>query len=185
MRFGFPFGHLGLRTRPLWVKGALGAAALFALTAAWLPIAPRTQERGPEAVHLEPGAFDFSSMNVPQPTALVPDPPAPAVQPWGRGKADREKTAALPAGVERFDRCTGNCETRDPALAPLAMSPPNTPSAASAPAIQTVSGAALRPPAAVEPRPHAPSALDKQIDAIKSFAGDVKDSIGNVMPKLW
>lgn len=41
-----------------------------------------------------------------------------------------ERVAALPPGVERFDQCQGNCDTRDPMLVPVSYPMAVSPTAA-------------------------------------------------------
>lgn len=52
-----------------------------------------------------------------------PHPASGAAPAAGAGHAPAQ-LIAYPAGVERFDQCTGNCETRDPMLGPIAYPAP-------------------------------------------------------------
>jgi len=138
-----------------------------------IPTAPRA------IAAVEPGLFEFSSMRppaapVPETASVQSAPAAPAAKPVPARKTE-EKLAQVP-GVERFDRCLPNCESRDPALRinPVATGAPVNIIPVSAQPVR----AALIPPLPILPgAPTGPGLAERALDAAQAALSGTSSAI--------
>lgn len=107
--------------------------------------------------------------------AAVPLPPARPRATVPSGSKMGNVAATLPKGVERFDRCTTACDSRDPVIL-ATWTPSAAPAPAAAkPATSVMAPVALLPPAPMAPaRPAKPGLLEGAVDGALALADSGK-----------
>ena len=91
-------------------------------------------------------------------------------------EATVKRVVALPAGVERFDQCTGNCDTRDPMLVPASYPVVTNQPARSSRAVEADSSLFSMPSL-----PSPGELLDKTISGTKAAYGTVEGAVSGAV----